>query len=71
MDKEVIACNRCSSINTKWNDAGYFICMNCGRILVRPIREREIIAGIMEYATTVKERLWRLRVADEEEVNDE
>ena len=65
-------CSRCENSMPKWNDSGYLVCMNCGKILVEPAVKREITHGLVMWATTVKERLWRRRIADaqEEKVND-
>lgn len=45
--------------------------MNCGKILAEPDVKREITHGLVMWATTVKERLWRRRIADaqEEKIN--
>ncbi len=58
-------CSRCEDSKPEWNDAGYLICMNCAKILVEPDTKSEITHGIVVYATTVKERLWRRRIAEE------
>ena len=54
-------CSRCSSDNLTWNDAEYLVCMNCGKILAEPNKKSEITHGIVIWASTVKERLWRIR----------
>ncbi len=66
IEMEKVVCSRCSSFVTQWNDANYLICMNCGKILVEPLKKSEIVHGIVTWATTVKERLWKRRVADGE-----
>lgn len=57
-------CSRCENPKPEWNTAGYLICMNCGNVLAEPDTKREITHGFVMWAVTVKERLWRRRIAD-------
>lgn len=62
----VQVCNRCGSTKIEWNDADYLICMNCGSIIIEPINKSKITHGLVLWASQIKERLWRMRVWDNE-----
>jgi len=62
-------CDRCNSTNIQWNDAGYLLCFNCGKVHIEPTNVSPIIKGIMEYGLQVKERLWKLRSEEKQDAS--
>jgi len=66
-----LKCPRCGIEKVGWNDAGYIVCFNCGKIIVRPKDADPTTEGLMEWASQVKEKLWRERLKEGYETLDD
>ena len=64
-------CPRCGIEKVGWNDAGYLVCFNCGKIIARPKDPDPMTEGLMEWISQVKERLWRERLKEGYETLDD
>jgi len=66
-----LKCPRCGIEKVGWNDAGYLVCFNCGKIIARPKDPDPMTEGLMEWISQVKERLWRERLKEGYETLDD